>query len=97
MLGDVALWSLVLSWLVPMLFLSALALALSVLWNSQTAIIMAFSVWGLPVFDTLHRPLPALWQVSNALWSNQTLLLYLALLCLVLAFFRVFRQEQRYA
>ncbi len=97
MLGDVALWSLVLSWLAPMLFLSALALALSVLWNSQAAIIVAFSAWGLHVFDALHAPVPALWQVSNGLWSNQTLLLCLAGSFLALAFVRVFRQEQRYA
>jgi hypothetical protein len=97
MLGDVALWSLVLSWLVPMLFLSALALALSVIWNSQAAIIVAFSVWGLHVIDALHSPVPGLSQLSDGLWSNQTLLLCLALLCLVLAFARVFGQEQRYA
>jgi hypothetical protein len=38
-----------------------------------------------------------LWQLSNGLWSNQTLLLCLALFCLALAFVRVFKQEQRYA
>jgi hypothetical protein len=97
MLGDVVLWSLVLSWLVPMLFLSALALALSVIWNSQAAIIIAFSAWGLHALDMLNSPLPALRQISNGLWSNQTLLLCLALLCLALAFVRVFGQEQRYA
>jgi len=97
MRGDVALWPLVLSWLVPMLFLSALALALSVIWNSQAAIIVAFSAWGLHVFDALHSPVPALSQLSDGLWSNQTLLLCLALLCLLLAFVRVFGQEQRYA
>lgn len=97
MLGGVSVWPLVLSWLVPMFFLSALALALSVIWNSQAAIIMAFCAWGLHVFDTLRGPLPALWQVSNALWSNQTVLLCLALLCLALAFVRVFYPEQRYA
>jgi hypothetical protein len=97
MLGGVALWPLVLSWLVPMLFLSALALALSVIWNSQAAIIVAFSAWGLHVFDLLRSPLPALWELSNGLWSNQTLLLCLAGSFLALAFLRVFRQEQRYA
>jgi hypothetical protein len=79
-----------------MSFLSALALALSVLWNSQAAIIVAFSAWGLHVFDLLRSPLPPLWLVSNSFWGNQTLLIVLALLCLALAFFRAFRQEQRY-
>jgi hypothetical protein len=97
MLGDVVLWSLVLSWLVPMLFLSALALALSVIWTSQAAITAAFSAWSLHVFNALHSPLPMLWQLSNGLWSNQALLLCLALFCLALAFVRVFKQEQRYA
>jgi len=97
LLVHIALWPLILSWLAPMLFLSALALALSVIWNSQAAIIVAFSVWGLHVFDALSSPLPALWQFSNALWSNQALLVALALACLALAFMRAFRQEQRYA
>jgi hypothetical protein len=95
--GTGALWPLVLSWLAPMLFLSALALALSVIWNSQASIIVAFSLWGLHVFDALNRPLPALGGFANNLWSNQTLLVCLALVCLALAFWRVFRQEQRYA
>ncbi len=94
--GQVALWPLILSWLAPMLFLSALALALSVMWNSQAAIITAFSAWGLHVFDKLGSPLLPLWQVFNGLWTNQILLLALTLLCLALAFFRAFRQEQRY-
>jgi hypothetical protein len=96
LLGQVALWPLILSWLAPMLFLSALALALSVIWNSQAAIIAAFSIWGLHVFDALRSPLPALVDFSNALWSNQMLLVLLALLCLALAFLRTLRQEQRY-
>src|SRR5215467_720235 len=69
MLGNGALWSLVLSWLVPMLFLTALALALSVIWNSQAAIIVAFSAWGLHVFDALHSSVPALSHLSDGLWS----------------------------
>ncbi len=96
MLGNVALWSLVLSWLMPMLFLSSLALALSVLWNSQAAIIVAFCAWGLHVFGALQSSLPMLWRVSNGLWSNQTVLLCLALFCLALTFARALRQEQRY-
>ncbi len=97
LLGHVALWALILSWLAPMLFLSALALALSVIWNSQAAIIAAFSVWGAHVFDALRSPLPAVAGFFNALWSNQMLLVLLALLCLALAFLRTLRQEQRYA
>jgi hypothetical protein len=94
--SQAALWPLILSWLVPMLFLSALALALSVLWNSQVAIIVACSAWGLHVFDVFRSPLPALGEVFNGLWTNQTVLVLLALACLALAFVRVFRQEQRY-
>ncbi len=97
LLGDVALWPLVLSWLAPMLFLSALALALSVILNSQTAIIVAFSIWSLRVLDALHSPLPALSDFSSALWANQALLVALAGSFLALAFFRAFQQEQRYA
>ena len=88
---------LVLSWLAPMLFLSALALALSVLWSSQAAIIVAFSAWGLHVFGRAAAArCRTLWQVSNGLWTNQTLLLALTGSFLALAFFRAFRQEQRY-
>ena len=94
--GQVALWPLILSWLAPMLFLSALGLALSVFWSSQAAIIVAFSAWGLHVFDLLRSPLPPLLQFSNSLWTNQTLLLALTGSFLALAFFRAFRQEQRY-
>ncbi len=97
LLGGVALWPLILSWLAPMLFLSALALALSVIWNSQAAIIAAFSVWGFHIFGEAHSPLLAFSDFSSALWSNQTVLIALALACLALAFLRVFRQEQRYA
>ncbi len=95
--GSGALWPLILSWLAPMFFLSALALALSVIWNSQASIIVAFSLWGLHVFDVLNRSMPPFWGLSGGLWSNQTLLVCLALVCLALAFWRVFRQEQRYA
>jgi hypothetical protein len=97
LLGDVALWPLILSWLVPMLFLSALALALSVIWNSQAAIIAAFIAWGFHIFGEAHSPFLAASDLSSALWSNQTVLILLALACLALAFLRVFRQEQRYA
>ncbi len=95
--SGVALWPLILSWLAPMLFLSALALALSVIWNSQAAIIVAFSAWGLHVLAVFRSPLSALGEMVNSLWTNQTLLVCLALVCVALAFFRVFRQEQRYA
>ena len=80
-----------------MLFLSALALALSVIWNSQAAIIVAFSFWGFHIFGEAHSPLLVVSDFSSVLWSNQAVLILLALLCLALAFLRVFRQEQRYA
>ena len=107
-LASVALWlapdhlmlsQLILAWLAPMLFLSALALALSVIVNSQMAIIIAFSLWGLHLVTQLRGPgvFPDVALFTNALWSNQTLLYVLAALCFALALFRATRQEQRYA
>ncbi len=97
-IGDIALSGLILSWLVPMLFLSALALALSVLWSSQGAIVVAFGLWGLRVLVLTHEHgiTADFAGFSNALWSNQALLILLAVICVGLAFFRVMRQEQRY-
>lgn len=108
LLASVALWlapdhlmlsQLILSWLAPMLFLSALALALSVFLNSQSAIILAFSLWGLHIIAEWHEPglFPDLTTFLNAWWSNQTLLLGLAALCFALALLRATRREQRYA
>ena len=107
-LASVALWlapgyltlsQLMLAWLAPMLFLSALALALSVIINSQMAILIAFSLWGLHLVTQWRGPglFPDLAIFTDALWSNQTVLYALAALCFALAFFRATRQEQRYA
>jgi hypothetical protein len=97
--GHITFSGLILSWLTPMLFLSALALALSVLWNSQGAIIIAFGLWGLRVLLLTHDRgmLADVADFFGALWSNQTLLCLLAVMCVGLAFLRVLRQEQRYA
>jgi hypothetical protein len=99
LLGHMTLAELILSWLVPMLFLSALALALSVIWNSQGAIVIAFGLWGLRVLVLTHRhgTLEYVANFSAVLWSNQALLLLLAALGIGMAFLFVRRQEQRYA
>ncbi len=107
-LASVALWlapdhlmlsQLILAWLAPMLFLSALALALSVIVNSQMAMLIAFSLWGLHLVTQWRGPglFPDVAAFTDALWSNQTLLFVLAALCFVLAFIRATWQEQRYA
>jgi hypothetical protein len=98
-IGDIALSGLILSWLAPMLFLSALALALSVIWSSQGAIMIALSLWGLRVLMLTHKlsMVEDFAGFSNALWSNQGLLFLLAAVCVGLAFLFVRRQEQRYA
>lgn len=98
LVGHITLSELILSWLAPMLFLSALALALSVIWSSQGAIVIAFSLWGMRVLLLTHpRALDDLAGFYSVFWSNQGLLCLLAVLCIGLAFFRVTRQEQRYA
>jgi len=107
LVASLALWlapnhlmlsQLILSWLAPMLFLSALALALSVLINSQSAIIIAFSLWGLHLVNQFRGPgvFPDFAVFTDALWSNQTLLYVLAALCVALALIRATQQEQRY-
>lgn len=106
--ASVALWltsdhltlsQLIFSWLAPMLFLSALALALSVTLSSQAALLIAFSLWGLRLVVQTRGPgiIPDVAGFSNALWSNQILLCVLAVLCIAVALFRATRQEQRYA
>lgn len=108
LIASVALWlapdhlmlsQLILAWLAPMLFLSALALALSVIVNSQMAMIIAFSLWGLHLITQLRGPglFPDVAAFTDALWSNQTLLYVLAAVCFALALLRATRQEQRYA
>lgn len=98
-LDHLALSQLILAWLAPMLFLSALALALSVMHSSQTALLIAFSLWGLRLVVQTRSPgvFPDVAGFLNALWSNQIVLCVLAVLCIVVALYRATRQEQRYA
>lgn len=88
--AEIGLWSLVSLWIGPMLFLSALALLLSLLFGSTAAVLAAMALWGVRlVAETYSVPsfgAPAGAEVMDAFWQTNTILLPLAVLLLAVSF-----------
>lgn len=84
-------WPLVSLWIGPMLFLSALALVISLLFNPMLAIFTTMALWGIRLSaaagsDPMY--LDSAWmRVVESLWQANAILLPLAVLLLAMAFF----------
>lgn len=86
--GDFGLWPLISLWLGPMLFLSALALVVSLLVSPAGAVLVALSLWGLRLLATGPAPVgaePAWTATVKALWQAEFLLICLAAALLAIA------------
>jgi hypothetical protein len=85
-------------WLGPMLFLSALALVLSLFWGSTIAVSTVMGLWLLRLVVALDPGgllgLGPLAEMGNAFWQRPPLLIALAAFCLLLAFAYAPRQER---
>lgn len=89
--GTFGLWPLISLWIGPMLFLSALALAVSLLVSPTAAVLVALSLWGLRLLATAPAPdgpEPAWATTVQALWQAEFLLIPLAATLLAVALLR---------
>lgn len=87
--GPLAIWPLVSLWIGPMLFLSALALLISLLSSSTAAFFVALALWGLRLAagtGAADGARPAWATTVEALWHTDALLLPLAAVLLAAAF-----------
>jgi hypothetical protein len=96
--GGADLLPLISLWLGPMLFLSALALVLSLLWGSAIALSAAMGLWLLRLsvaLDARHSlHLGVLSEVGATFWQRTPLLIALSALLLLVALYRAPRQER---
>ncbi len=93
-----SLWQLINLWFGPMLFLSALALTMSLLFSPVVAMTAALVPWGVRLFilsrDMSAAPVPRTAQQTLALPSLSPFLLVLGLALLLFAIVYVPRQER---
>lgn len=76
---EVGAWALISLWIGPMLFLSALALLLSLLFGANAAILVAMGLWGAHLLDRAEAGRFRAGAASlEALWRTDVLLLSLA-------------------
>jgi hypothetical protein len=94
--GGVGLWPVIVLWLGPMLFLSALSLVLALLSSSGVGIAAALALWCARVM-TFRVP----WRVTDAwgvaldrFWRDDALLIPLAVALLLVAVLSLSRQER---
>jgi hypothetical protein len=81
-------WPLVSLWIGPMLFLSALALLVSLLFGSTPAVLVAMGLWATRLFASGYAGstfTPAGVDFVNAFWQTDLVLVLLAALCLAVA------------
>lgn len=94
--GGAELWPVIVLWLGPMLFLSALSLMLSLLFGSGVGIGGALALWAVRVFMARvpWRTADAWSDTINRFWRNDTLLIPLAAALLLIAVLSLPRQER---
>lgn len=87
--GTLNLWPLVSLWIGPMLFFSALALLLSLLFGSSAAVLTAMALWGVRLaaatYSTPGLDKSAWAETVETLWRANAMLLLLAALLLAVA------------
>lgn len=94
-LSDFNLWSMILGWLAPMSFLSALGLFLSTFLGTENAIVIGYSAWILRfIFQSTFsldfvNKIPVIQKIFTwySVFWQQSLLLILAAVCIVSATF----------
>ena len=96
--GGEGLWSLISLWIGPMLFLSALALFLSLLFGPTSATLVALVLWGvrLVAYSSAAQGLALSreMRILESFWQSTSLLLPLAALLLIATVFYAPRQEK---
>jgi hypothetical protein len=87
--GGMEVWPLVELWIGPMLFLSALALLLALLFGTTPATLTTLSLWGLRLVAATHAPqslgAPDGLELLDAFWRADLALVPLAALLLIIA------------
>lgn len=92
-----SLWPLISLWIGPMLFLSALALVLSLLLGATTAAFAATGLWVsriVALSDVTVAPTSRTSELIEVFWLSNTMLLALAAIMLVTAFLYTYRTER---
>ena len=96
--GGVGLWTLISLWIGPMLFLSALALFLSLLFGPTPATLVALTLWGvrLVAYSSASQGLALSREMRllESFWQSTSLLLPLAALLLLVTILYAPRQEK---
>lgn len=97
--GGLDVWPLISLWVVPMLFLSALSLLLSLTWGTTAAMLATIALWTTKVVyaagspETFSSTTGGLGLVE-AFWGTNTVLLPLAVVLITVALLRVPSQER---
>jgi hypothetical protein len=100
-LPSTLLWTLILGWLGPMTFLSALALLLSLWIGTSNSVAMAYGLWLIqfPRFELVLSPATAAWtpilEAYRQFWSSPLLLIGLGFLLLVATLWSAGRSAPR--
>lgn len=93
--GTPEVWSLISLWIWPMLFLSALALLLSLVFSPAAAVTVALTLWGVRLAASTQatpgRSRPAWSEAVEVAWHGNAAVLPLAALLLTAAFLYVSR------
>ena len=96
--GGAGLWTLISLWIGPMLFLSALALFLSLLFGPTPATLVALTLWGvrLVAYSSASQGLALSREMRllESFWQSTSLLLPLAALLLLVTILYAPRQEK---
>jgi hypothetical protein len=87
--GGTGLWPVIVLWLGPMLFLSALSLVLSLLFGSATGISAALVIWAARIMAGGHWLPTGDRNLFIRFWGSNTLLIPLAAALLLVAFVSV--------
>jgi hypothetical protein len=98
--ADIALWSLVMSWLAPMTFLSALAFLTSVLLSDALAGgLLSLILWSIHIFLRFNPMSHDFWQLMQMPGldapANRPALMFVALLLTVVALWLVGISDRR--
>jgi hypothetical protein len=92
--GGAGIWSVIVLWLGPMLFLSTLSLVLTLIFGSAAGIGAALAIWATRVVASSHWIVGARSELFARFWGNNALLIPIAAALLVFAFIAIPWREQ---